>query len=70
MASHGGKVTLIDVKTDTAYVRLEGGCQGCAMSTKTLKEGIEVAVKREVPGIERVLDTTDHASGQNPYYQP
>lgn len=68
VASHGGYVTLLDVKGDTAYISLGGGCQGCGMADVTLKQGIEVAIKEAVPAIENVYDTTDHAAGTNPYY--
>ena len=70
VASHGGYVTLLDVKDDIAYIALGGGCQGCGMADVTLKQGIEVVIKEEVPGIHQIIDTTDHASGTNPYYQP
>lgn len=70
VASHGGYVSLLEVKDGTAYVALGGGCQGCGMANVTLKQGIEVAIQRAVPEIRQVLDTTDHASGTNPYYQP
>lgn len=70
VAGHGGFVSLLDVKESTAYIALGGGCQGCGMADVTLKQGIEVAIKSTVPEIEAVLDTTDHASGENPYYQP
>jgi Fe/S biogenesis protein NfuA len=70
VASHGGYVTLLDVKDDTAYIALGGGCQGCGMADVTLKQGIEVVIKEEVPEIRQIIDTTDHASGTNPYYQP
>lgn len=70
VASHGGFVTLLDVKDNTAFIALGGGCQGCGMADVTLKQGIEVAIKDAVPEIHQVLDTTDHAAGENPYYQP
>ncbi len=70
VASHGGFVQLLDVKEGTAFVLLGGGCQGCGMASVTLKQGVEVAIRRAVPQIHRVLDTTDHAAGANPYYQP
>ena len=70
VASHGGHVTLLDVKENKVYIRLGGGCQGCGMADVTLKQGIEVAIKNAVPEILEVLDTTDHGSGSNPYYQP
>jgi Fe/S biogenesis protein NfuA len=70
VADHGGYIVLIDVKDDIAYVALGGGCQGCGMADVTLKQGIEALITEEVPGIRQVIDTTDHASGANPYYQP
>ena len=70
VAAHGGHVSLVDVKYRTAYIRLEGGCQGCGMADVTLKQGIEIEIKQTVPTIQAVLDVTDHAGGTNPYYQP
>ncbi len=70
IASHGGYVTLLSVDGSTAFVRLGGGCQGCGLVDVTLKQGIEATLKEMVPEIERVVDETDHASGENPYHQP
>src|SRR3712207_7222538 len=56
-------------RSDTAYLRLSGGCQGCGMAAVTLGEGIEVAIKQAVPEIVNVVDVTDHASGTNPYFR-
>lgn len=70
VAMHGGHVRLLDVKDDVAYIALGGGCQGCGMADVTLKQGIEVLIKEAVPEIRQVVDTTDHAGGTNPYYQP
>ncbi|MBL4740838.1 MAG: NifU family protein [Sneathiella sp.] len=68
IAAHGGYITLIDILGDTAYVEMAGGCQGCGMADATLKQGVEVEIKKSVPSIEAVLDVTDHAGGANPYY--
>ena len=70
VARHGGFVQLMDVQDNTVYLLLGGGCQGCGMVDVTLKQGIEVLIKEAIPEIERVIDTTDHAGGTNPYYQP
>ncbi len=70
VASHGGFISLIDVKDNTAYIQFGGGCQGCGMVDVTLKQGVEVLLKEAVPEIEQILDVTDHADGENPYYQP
>jgi len=68
IASHGGWVSLIDYEDGRVFVQLGGGCQGCGMVDVTLKQGIEQILKQEVPEVHEVLDTTDHASGTNPYY--
>ena len=68
VAAHGGHVTLLDVKEGTAYVKLGGGCQGCGQADTTVKDGITAMICEEVPEITSVLDVTDHAAGQNPYF--
>jgi Fe/S biogenesis protein NfuA len=70
IASHGGRADLVALDEDesTAYLRLSGGCQGCAMSQMTLRQGIETTLLEEVPELTRVLDVTDHGSGENPFY--
>jgi Fe/S biogenesis protein NfuA len=69
IAAHGGRAELVSVEQDTAYVRLSGGCQGCAVASVTLHHGIEQAIVRAVPEITKVVDVTDHESGMNPYFQ-
>lgn len=70
VAGHGGYIELLDVKENTAYIRMAGGCQGCGMADVTLKAGIERMIFEELPEITQVLDVTDHASGTNPYFSP
>ena len=70
VAQHGGFVALLDVRDGTAFIKLGGGCQGCGMVDVTLKQGIEVMIKEEVPEITQIVDSTDHAGGNNPFYQP
>ena len=69
IAAHGGHLSLLDVKENTAYVQFGGGCQGCGMADVTLKQGVEVLIKEACPEIEEILDVTDHADGKNPYFQ-
>ncbi len=70
IASHGGRADLLalDSEQGVAYLRLSGGCQGCAMSQMTLKQGIETTLLEEVTELTRVVDVTDHGGGENPYY--
>ena len=66
--AHGGYIELLEVNGTRLFIHMGGGCQGCAMSTATLKQGVETMLRSEVPEISEVLDTTDHAAGENPYF--
>lgn len=68
VAQHGGHVEVVDVRGTAAYINFSGGCQGCAASSVTLKQGIEKIVFSHLPEITEVVDMTDHAAGMNPYY--
>jgi Fe/S biogenesis protein NfuA len=68
LAMHGGFAALDHVEGDTVYVTMGGGCQGCAVSAMTLREGIARSIKEAIPEVADVVDTTDHAMGENPYY--
>jgi Fe/S biogenesis protein NfuA len=70
IAQHGGRADLIamDEEKGIAYIKLSGGCQGCSMSRMTLSQGIETSLRESIPEITKVLDVTDHASGDNPFY--
>ena len=70
IASHGGNAELVGVQGERAYLKLSGGCQGCGMAAVTLRQGIERAITQLVPEIREIVDVTDHASGENPYYTP
>ncbi len=67
IASHGGLISLIDVQDTEISVEMSGGCQGCALSAATLRQGVERMLREAVPELTAVHDITDHASGENPY---
>ncbi|NIS74803.1 MAG: NifU family protein [Deltaproteobacteria bacterium] len=54
LQADGGDVELVDVTGGVVKLRLTGACGGCPMAGLTLKNGIEVALKEEIPSIERV----------------
>lgn len=69
LASHGGYATLIGVDDESkVYLTMGGGCQGCAMSAMTLREGIDRSIRESIPEVTEVIDATDHQSGENPFY--
>lgn len=68
LAAHGGFAELKGVEDDKVYVTMGGGCQGCAVSAMTLRDGIARSIKEAIPEVTEVIDVTDHDSGENPYY--
>jgi Fe/S biogenesis protein NfuA len=69
LASHGGYATLVGVDEDNnVYVTMGGGCQGCSASAATLKDGIRSSIMEHIPEVAEVIDATDHAAGENPFY--
>lgn len=68
IANHGGKISLLHVLDSRLFITMSGGCQGCASSQVTLRQGFEVMVKRVAPDITAIIDATDHAAGKQPFY--
>jgi Fe/S biogenesis protein NfuA len=77
LASHGGYAGLVEVidgpegpesQGAKAVITMGGGCQGCAVSAITLREGIQASILQHVPEIVEVIDSTDHDAGANPFY--
>ncbi len=68
VASHGGQILLVDVKDTEVFMEMTGGCQGCAMSRMTLRQGVERMIRQAVPEVTMIHDVTDHTSGDNPYF--
>jgi Fe/S biogenesis protein NfuA len=68
LAAHGGFAELKGVDDTVVYVTMGGGCQGCAVSAMTLRDGIARAIREAIPEVTDVVDTTDHDAGENPYY--
>lgn len=70
IAAHGGGARLVSIDDDNVvYLELLGGCQGCGLASVTLRQGIERTLREAIPEITGVEDATDHAHGENPYYQ-
>ncbi len=68
IASHGGKISIVNFDQGKLYIAMSGGCQGCASSQVTLRQGFEVMVKKIASEVIEIIDTTDHAAGSQPFY--
>ena len=67
LAAHGGNVEIVEVKDNKVFLKLTGGCQGCAGARMTLKNGVERIIKEKYPEIEEVVDVTNHQGGEKPF---
>lgn len=68
VAAHGGHISVDRVEGGIVYLLMSGGCQGCAASAATLREGVERMLRAALPQIDKIVDTTDHEAGENPFY--
>ena len=60
--------SIVDVRDGNLFIAMSGGCQGCSASKVTLRQGFEVMLRRVAPEITNIVDTTDHAAGNAPFY--
>jgi Fe-S cluster biogenesis protein NfuA len=57
LIADGGNIEIIEITDDMVLkVQLTGACHGCPFSMQTMKAGVEMAVKNEVPEIREVID--------------
>jgi Fe/S biogenesis protein NfuA len=70
LASHGGKVSLVEItEQKEAVLQFGGGCNGCSMVDVTLKDGIEKQMLEKFSGeLTAVKDATEHEAGEHSYY--
>lgn len=54
LKSEGGDIELVDVRENIVYVKLKGACGTCPMSVLTMKNWVEVNIKRELSEITAV----------------
>ena len=74
LAAHGGDVQLLELVEEegvglTAILKFGGGCQGCSAVDMTLRQGVEVQLKQQIPELTQVIDETDHTRTENAYYK-
>ena len=74
LAAHGGDVQLLELIDEegiglTAVLKFGGGCQGCSAVDMTLRQGVEVQLKQQIPELTQVVDETDHTRTENAYYK-
>jgi Fe-S cluster biogenesis protein NfuA len=57
LASDGGDISLVEITDDVVVkVQLHGTCVDCSVNQMTLKNGVEMTVKRYAPEVTAVLE--------------
>jgi len=54
LQSDGGNIELISFTEKEVKVRLLGNCISCTVNQMTLKNGVEMTIKKHLPQIEKV----------------
>ena len=69
VAAHNGSIGFINFAFDTgvATLKLSGACSGCAMSQRTLKEGVERLLKHYVPEVNSIVGEDDEQAEEQGY---
>lgn len=56
LASDGGDISLVSIEDNKIVnVQLHGACVSCSVNQMTLKQGVELTIKKHVPQIEKVV---------------
>lgn len=56
LINDGGNIEFIKYENNIAYIQMMGACSNCDMLDLTLKDGIEMAIKEEVPSVKEVIN--------------
>ncbi len=56
LVSDGGDIEFIKYEDNIVYIKLLGACAGCELIDLTLKDGVEGAIKAEVPSVKEVIN--------------
>lgn len=52
----GGDIEFIKYEDNVVYIKMIGACAECELIDITLNEGIEYAIKEEVPEVKKVIN--------------
>lgn len=58
LESDGGNIELVSVVDNVVKVKLLGNCVSCSVNQMTLKNGVEMTIKKYAPEIEKVISVS------------
>ncbi|CCY47044.1 fe/S-biogenesis protein NfuA [Firmicutes bacterium CAG:822] len=56
LVGDGGDIEFVKYEDGIVYIKMLGACAGCALIDYTLKDGVEMAIKDEVPEVKEVVN--------------
>lgn len=56
LINDGGNIEFVKYENNIVYIQMMGACSDCIMLDATLKDGIEAAIKEEVPSVKEVVN--------------
>ena len=56
LINDGGDIEFVKYENNIVYIKMMGACADCMMLDYTLKDGIEQAIKEEVPEVKKVVN--------------
>lgn len=56
LINDGGNIEFIKYENNIVYIKMMGACSNCEMLDLTLKDGIEMAIKEEIPEVKEVIN--------------
>lgn len=59
LVSDGGNIEFLKYEKNIVYIKMMGACANCEMIDATVKDGIEYAIKSEIPEVKEVVSITE-----------
>ena len=56
LESDGGNIELVSITNDVVKVKLLGNCVNCSVNQMTLKNGVEMTIKKYAPEVKEVIN--------------
>ena len=59
LINDGGNIEFVKFEDGKVYVEMQGACAGCELIDLTLKNGVEEAIKAEIPEVKEVVNISN-----------
>lgn len=62
LEADGGDITFVELTDEwVAKVKLTGACSTCDISMSTMRNGVEVVIKKAVPQVQKVIEISQYS---------